>query len=623
MPPKKSRNSNNASGTADSNEEPSHRETPKYVAGKNPRRQDFAPVIYDKPLQPDSELYRDLNWNIPEFNRFISFTIDNLIDLYRPIFKDFIKLPSRKFHPQYYYKVDQPMSLKEIKSRNYEYNGGCRDFLLDLELLAKNCNSFNEEDSLIVKNSYQVVNYVKYEVIKGKNFKRNYLINKDVKQRLLKQINKLIDSTEREIIKDMNHGDRSGRNFKPSEPFLEYVDREELAEYYEVIHRPMALNQVVINLESDKYITIYDCIIDVLLIFDNAQVFNDEDSPIYESSKLLLKYFDYLLNHMFFPELQDSKERGEITLEYNKVNFIGLGNKNNNNNNMTNSNNVTGFGGNINSINGGLVNKDTDTSSGLSHFLGLPFSNEVDDYDLNQFEGLGNGYTKTLLSADGDYLLGPNFRINSRDNNKMEPNKRQKLDIGDAKPEILKFNILKSLQKTFVSKDHEILKEPFELINQISISSSMDAYQQAVYPAANSRPPYAQNWVEYVFDMKKLNKHEHMYTLSVQPNQTSLIMDVSLNMPNLKNFLIVNNTEVPSNKPATPPPPQQQQQLQAQTEAPPSENDQTLNQNSKDDKETKLERYSLSLVEGTNKIQFKTSNQDITETFVAWINVLP
>ncbi|KAK5773536.1 hypothetical protein RI543_005165 [Arxiozyma heterogenica] len=620
MPPKKSRNTNNANGTADSNEESGRRETPKYVAGKNPRRQDFVPVIYDKPLKPDSELYRDLNWNIPEFNRFISFTIDNLIDLYRPIFKDFIKLPSRKFHPQYYYKVDQPMSLKEIKSRNYEYNGGCRDFLLDLELLAKNCNSFNEEDSLIVKNSYQVVNYVKYEVIKGKNFKRNYLINKDVKQRLLKQINKLIDSTEREIIKDMNHGDRSGRNFKPSEPFLEYVDREELAEYYEVVHRPMALNEVVRNLESDKYTTIYDCIIDVLLIFDNAQVFNDADSPIYESSKLLLKYFDYLLNHIFFPELQDSKERGEITLEYNKINYIASGNSNSSNNiNNIHSNIVTGFGGNINLINGGLINKDTDTSGGLAHFLGLPFSNETDDYDLNHLEGLGNGYTKTLLSANGDYLLGPNFRINSRDNNKMESNKRQKLDMSEEKPEVLKFNILKSLQKTFVSKDHEILKEPFELIKQISISSSMDAYQQAVYPAPNSRPPYAQNWLDYTFDMKKLNKHENMYTLSVQPNQTSLLMDVSLNISNLNNSLIVNNTEVPSIKPATSSPSQQQQQPQAQS----IDNAQTLNQNSKDNDEDKSERYSLSLVEGTNKIQFKTSTQVTTEIFIVWINVLP
>lgn len=611
MPPKKSRNSSNTNGSTDANEESNHRETPKYVAGKNPRRQNFVPVVYDKPLQPDSELYRDLNWNIPEFNRFISFTIDNLIDLYRPIFKDFIKLPSRKFHPQYYYKVDQPMSLKEIKSRNYEYNGGCRDFLLDLELLAKNCNSFNEEDSLIVKNSYQVVNYVKYEVIKGKNFKRNYLINNDVKQRLLKQINKLIDSTEREIIKEMNHGDRSGRNFKPSEPFLEFVDREELPEYYEVIHRPMALNEVLKNLESDKYVTIYDCVIDVLLIFDNAQVFNDEESPIYESSKLLLKYFDYLLNHDFFPELQDSKERGEITLEYNKLSFIGLGNNNNNSSS-----------GNINSINGGLTSKDADNLGGFTRFMGFPFTNEADDYDLNNFEGLGNGYKNTLLSADGDYLLGPNFRTYNRGNDKMEPNKRQKLDINDGKPpEVLKFNVLKSLQKIFVSKDHEILREPFELINQISVSSSIDSYQQAVYPTTNSRPPCAQNWLEYTFDLKELNKHENMYTFSVQPNQASLVVNVSLNIPNLKNSLLVNNTEVPSIKPTTPP--QQQQQESRQSQGQSNENDQAFNQNLEDNRENKSESYNLNLVEGMNKIHFKTENQTISETFIIWINVLP
>lgn len=583
----------NDSEHVDNNEAAPQREVTKYVAGKNPRRQDFVPVIYDKPLQPNSELYIDPNWNIREFNMFISFTIDNLIDLYRPIFKDFIKLPSRKFHPQYYYKVEQPMSLKEIKSRNYEYNGGCKDFLLDLELLAKNCKSFNEEDSLIVKNSYQVVNYVKYEVIKAKNVKRNYLLNNDVKQRLMMQIEKLIDSTEKEIIKEVNHGDKSGRNFKPSEPFLEFVDEEELPEYYEVIHKPMALNQAKENLEENKYVTIYDCIIDILLTFDNAQVFNDEESPIYESSELLLKYFNHLLNRKFFPELQDAKERGEIALEYDKLAFTAY-----------NSN-----------INGAYVNRNGENGNGMSNFLtaGLPITSEADDYDFNHFEGLGNGYTKNLLSSGGDYLLGPNSKSN-KDNDLNEQNKRQKLDTTDEKPEILKFNILKSLEKTFVSKEHQILKEPFKLINHISVFSSHDSYQQTVHPMNTSRPSHAQNWLEYTFELKETNKHENMYTISVQPTQTFLTLDISLNIPNLENSLELNHNPIASSRP-----PSQQQQSQFQTNG----NESFLDLIPGDENEGRTERYDLRLLEGMNRVEFKSNDQTLNETFQLWINVLP
>ena len=75
----------------------------RYVAGKQPRNQSKLPVVdYHKPLDPDSELTLDEDWSIPKFNLFITFTLDNLIESYRAIFKDFIKLPSRKFHPGYF-----------------------------------------------------------------------------------------------------------------------------------------------------------------------------------------------------------------------------------------------------------------------------------------------------------------------------------------------------------------------------------------------------------------------------------------------------------------------------------------------------------------------------------------
>ncbi|EDO14310.1 hypothetical protein Kpol_160p1, partial [Vanderwaltozyma polyspora DSM 70294] len=295
---------------------------PKYPPGKHPRGENKLPnVDYETPIDADLELYKD-EWTIPKFNLFISFILDNLVETYKSMFKDFIKLPSRKFHPQYYYKIQKPISINEIKSRDYEVPKGSHIFLLDVELLTKNCASYNEADTLIVKNSMQIVNYIRYEVLKAKNIKRNYLLTEDVSSRLLAYVNRLINATDKDIDKQLGFVfQNSDDTMKISTPFLELVDRDELSEYYEIIQRPVALSIIKKNLEVGLYSKIYDLIIDMQLVFENALVFNHSDTLIYQDAKKLLKYFNSLMQNNFFPELQDASERGEIKLEYDKIEF--------------------------------------------------------------------------------------------------------------------------------------------------------------------------------------------------------------------------------------------------------------------------------------------------------------
>ncbi|QLL30630.1 hypothetical protein HG536_0A04470 [Torulaspora globosa] len=539
----------------------------KYVAGKQPRTGDLPNVDYNIPLYPESELYQD-DWVIPKFNLFISFTLNYLIESYKTVFKDFIKLPSRKFHPQYYYKIQQPISINEIKSRDYEFPDGSHTFLLDVELLAKNCASYNEPDSLIVKNSIQMVQYIEYEVLKAKNVTRNYLISDDVRPRLLNYLDRVIDATDKDI--ELEYGatktDADG-TMKISEPFMHLVEKDELPDYYEVIHRPSALAPVKQNLEVGYYAKIYDFIIDTQLVFQNALVFNDSTTLIYQDAQKLLRYFNHLIQYRFFPELRDVSERGEIKLEYDKVEYEQY-----------------------------LANGGNDQTEEVSK------DDDEADYDFNHLEGLGNGYNRAILSED--YLLGPN---------KLEmQNKKQKLSTPiEEPPRVLKYNILASMQKEMTSEEHTMQRVPYDLVKQVCIYSSKNLYRQATTPAMGGKPSCNQNWVEFIFCGDQLSQNENMFSLTLQPVQTFLTLTATMNDKKAVTSLTVNKENINSERATLNSMKQQQDNNREKTEL------QEDNAGS--------EKFDIRLNEGLNYVEFKCEQPESEKKEVMrfWINILP
>ncbi|SCU94820.1 LADA_0G11540g1_1 [Lachancea dasiensis] len=472
---------------ADSTEEVtgSHR---KYAAGKQPRPEEKLPLVeYHIPLDAGSELFAQDDWFIPKFNLFISFTLDNLVESYKDMFKDFIKLPSRKFHPGYFYRVDQPISVNEIKSRDYEYLNGHRTFLLDVELIRKNCVSYNEPDSLIAKNSMQVVNYVKYEVLKAKNVTRNYLINAEVKKFLTDSMNQLLNATDRSIAELMESSTEGlDDSMHICEPFMELVLEDELPEYYEVIHRPIALKLVKNNLEMDYYLKIYDFYIDVELVFENALVFNGPETLIYQDAAKLLQFFRKLMGDKFFVDLKEYSERGEVRLEYDKIEYEQY------------------------LADGG----DHQTAEAEDY---VP---DLEDYDFNRYEGLGNGYNRTLFS--GDYLLRPN-----RSKIGEISSKRIALEQVDELPEESKYNLFKSLAPDPDVKTEE--SSPYKLIQELSVSSSRSFYRQETKPAQGALPSLNQKWVEFVLKGEDMTDKSNMYSITLPPVQTAVTISARTN----------------------------------------------------------------------------------------------
>ncbi|KAI4131918.1 MAG: hypothetical protein LQ338_001000 [Usnochroma carphineum] len=80
------------------------------------------------------------------------------------------------------------------------------------------------------------------------------------------------------------------QNHSSSWPFVQPVNRDEVADYYEVIKEPMDLSTMEEKHEKDLYPTPEEFIHDAKLIFDNCRKYNVESSPYVKSANKLEKY---------------------------------------------------------------------------------------------------------------------------------------------------------------------------------------------------------------------------------------------------------------------------------------------------------------------------------------------
>lgn len=97
-----------------------------------------------------------------------------------------------------------------------------------------------------------------------------------------KQMKKVIDA----VIK---YTDQDGRVL--SEPFMRLPSRRDLPDYYEVIKRPIDIKKIVTRIEEAKYADFPDLEKDFFQLCQNAQIYNEEASLIYEDSLELQQIF--------------------------------------------------------------------------------------------------------------------------------------------------------------------------------------------------------------------------------------------------------------------------------------------------------------------------------------------
>lgn len=83
--------------------------------------------------------------------------------------------------------------------------------------------------------------------------------------------------------KIMEMKDEEGNDL--TEPFVKLPSRKELPDYYTVITKPMDFERIEKKIETGRYTTMEELNTDMLLLVNNAQKFNEEDSAIYQDSQ--------------------------------------------------------------------------------------------------------------------------------------------------------------------------------------------------------------------------------------------------------------------------------------------------------------------------------------------------
>ncbi|KAF1757608.1 hypothetical protein GCK72_014064 [Caenorhabditis remanei] len=74
-----------------------------------------------------------------------------------------------------------------------------------------------------------------------------------------------------------------------AEPFQTLPTKRELPEYYKEISQPMDFDRINRKLQTGRYATIDEVNDDMILLVNNAQTFNEEDSEIYDNSKIIAR----------------------------------------------------------------------------------------------------------------------------------------------------------------------------------------------------------------------------------------------------------------------------------------------------------------------------------------------
>ncbi|XP_076258471.1 protein polybromo isoform X4 [Rhynchophorus ferrugineus] len=255
----------------------------------------------------------------------------------------FWKLPSKRFYPDYYKEIKNPLSLTQIRrkleSKSY---GTVSEVAGDLTIMFENAKKYNMPSSKIYKDTIKLQKVMQAKV--------QELL--DIDQVTLKKTNKLMKNSD--VDSDMPVKKKTGPKPKNVSPlgtplrgrppkdfvplkkrlhalskymldftcedgrqpmlaFMEKPSKKLYAEYYEVIEEPIDFLEIEAKIKAEEYTCEKDLVKDFQLMFANCRQFNEENSPIYDDANLLEKHLMDKVGPLLtsFEEKEKEKERRE------------------------------------------------------------------------------------------------------------------------------------------------------------------------------------------------------------------------------------------------------------------------------------------------------------------------
>lgn len=120
-----------------------------------------------------------------------------------------------------------------------------------------------------------------------------------VDAKLKKQMTKVM----RAVIR---YADETGRVL--SDPFMKLPSRQKLPDYYEIIKKPVDIKKILQRIEDGKYYDFAELEKEFGVLCQNAQIYNEETSLIYEDSIQLSNVF-FNAKQNLFTQVSSAEER--------------------------------------------------------------------------------------------------------------------------------------------------------------------------------------------------------------------------------------------------------------------------------------------------------------------------
>ncbi|XP_038061798.1 protein polybromo-1-like isoform X2 [Patiria miniata] len=211
----------------------------------------------------------------------------------------FMRLPFRRFYPDYYEEIQHPMALCKIRSKlkmdRYE---SLAELAQDLDLTFNNAKHYNLPSSRLYKDAdkLQKAMSAKYKELEKMEAMRDVESDEESDRgggkRRRSSIKKGPDSeldlkTRLQMVCDtlVQYQDKIGRY--PITLFMEKPSKKLYPDYYQVISEPIDMKTIESNIRSDKYNNEETVLNDFDLLFNNARQYNEEGSMVYEDANLL------------------------------------------------------------------------------------------------------------------------------------------------------------------------------------------------------------------------------------------------------------------------------------------------------------------------------------------------
>ncbi|XP_066994132.2 protein polybromo-1 isoform X3 [Anabrus simplex] len=215
----------------------------------------------------------------------------------------FWKLPSKRYYPDYYKEIKNPVSLSQIRNKlkRGDY-GTVSEVAGDMNIMFENAKKYNRADSRLYKDAVRLQKVMQAKVQELLEFDQESESEDDSDERgsvrRKRKVTTLTPKSSR--VRDemslkkrlhtlfkclIDHVREDGR--QPILMFMEKPSKKLYPDYFQVIAEPIDMLTIEANIKNDKYCSEDELLSDFKLMFNNCRQYNEEGSMIYEDANKL------------------------------------------------------------------------------------------------------------------------------------------------------------------------------------------------------------------------------------------------------------------------------------------------------------------------------------------------